>query len=47
MSVVPKYKGRKLYKDVSHIDEHNWDVIVIGSGIGGININYDTGGTLP
>jgi all-trans-retinol 13,14-reductase len=37
MSVVPKYKGKKLYKDISYIDKQNWDVIVIGSGIGGMS----------
>ena len=37
MSVVPKYKGKKLYKNITDLEEDYWDAIVIGSGIGGMS----------
>ncbi|HIF13975.1 MAG TPA: FAD-binding protein, partial [Bacteroidetes bacterium] len=37
MSVVPKYKGKKLYTDISGLKGMDWDAIVIGSGIGGMS----------
>lgn len=37
MSVIPKYKGERVYKPYPEVSEGPWDVIVIGSGMGGMS----------
>ena len=40
MSVIPKYKGKRVYENYSsEIPENGWDVIVVGSGMGGMSVS--------
>ena len=37
MSVVPKYKGKKVYEIYPQVRDTDWDCIIIGSGMGGMS----------
>lgn len=37
MSVIPKYKNKRLFIKPAECKKKNWDAIVIGSGIGGMS----------
>jgi len=36
MSVLPKYEGERVYRQVKARKTSNWDVIIVGSGMGGM-----------
>jgi all-trans-retinol 13,14-reductase len=36
MSIIPTHDGKRVYRDYSHDTNGPWDVIVIGSGMGGM-----------
>lgn len=37
MSVIPKHNGERVYKNYPEVSDGPWDVIVIGSGMGGMS----------